>query len=62
MPETYTVNERKKIARSLVRLQKSIEADRSIAVLLEDMERMGTEGITPQLEVTLDELLGKDKK
>lgn len=60
MTEPYDINEKKKIARALVRLRHSIEADREIRVLLEQMQSIGTEGITPQIETTLSEILGNN--
>jgi hypothetical protein len=59
MSETYTADELRKIVRSIKRLQKSIEADREIKALIEQMDQIGTDGVAPKLEITLSELLGQ---
>lgn len=55
----YDAMEKKKIARTLVRLRHSIEADREIRVLLEQMQDIATEGAAARIETTLSEILGQ---
>jgi hypothetical protein len=62
MADTLQDQQQKKILRGLVRLKHSLAADREIYALLEDRERLGTEGVVPQLETTLGEILsGRDE-
>lgn len=53
-----SVDEQKKVMRTLFRLKHSINADREIKAGLERMAALGTEGVHPRLEGTLAELLG----
>lgn len=58
MADTIDVKSQKKVLRTLTRLKHSLAADREIDALLDNMERLGTQGVTPQLETTLAEVLG----
>ena len=55
-----TVDEQKKVLRTLTRLKHSLHADREIKAGLERMAALGTEGVQPRLETTLSELLGEE--
>lgn len=56
MTEPLTAKEQKKIIRTLTRLKHSLAADREIYMLLEERDRLGTEGVVPKIETTLQEL------
>lgn len=61
MADTLEAQQQKKVLRTLTRLKHSLAADREIYALLEQRERLGTEGVVPQLETTLGEILtGED--
>lgn len=61
MADTLEEQQQKKVLRTLVRLKHSLAADRQIYALLEQRQRLGTEGVIPSLETTLDEILaGED--
>lgn len=61
MAESLEEQQQKKILRSLTRLKHSLAADREIYHLLEERERLGTQGVVPQLETTLSDILtGED--
>ena len=58
MADTTDSKAQKKVLRTLTRLKHSLAADREIDELLEQRERLGTNGVFPQLETTLAEVLG----
>lgn len=60
MDEVLNSREQKKIIRTLTRLKHSLAADREIYMLLEERERLGTDGIIPRIETTLQELTNED--
>lgn len=57
MADTLEAQQQKKILRSLTRLKHSLAADREIYQLLEQRESLGSEGVVPQLETTLNDIL-----
>lgn len=60
MADTLADQQQKKILRTLVRLKHSLAADREIHGLLEQREQLGTEGVVPQLETTLADILSDE--
>lgn len=60
MTDSLTVDEQKKILRSLTRLKHSLRADREVKAGLARMQELGTQGQVPQLETTLAEILGSE--
>lgn len=50
--------DRNKVLTSLTRLKHSLVADREIRALKREIARVGSEGVVPQLESTLSEILG----
>lgn len=60
MADTLEDQQQKKIMRTLVRLKHSLAADREIYRLMEERERLITEGVVPRLDTNLDDLLSGD--
>ena len=50
-----------KVLRALVRLKHSLRADEEIWDAEEQYARLGSEGVVPQLEMTLNEVLGVEE-
>jgi hypothetical protein len=57
-----TMRRNAKITRTLVRLKYALQADDEIEDLLEQQKAVLTAGLIPQLNTSLEEILGADSK
>lgn len=57
MADTLQEQQQKKVLRTLTRLKHSLAADREIYHLLQQREELSTDGVVPQLETTLANIL-----
>lgn len=62
MDVNRTMRRNAKITRTLVRLKYSLQADDEIDDLLEQQKAVLTAGLIPQLNTSLQEILGADNK
>lgn len=58
MAESLESQQQKKVLRTLTRLKHSLAADRELYELLQQREELGSQGVVPRLETTLEEVLG----
>lgn len=58
MASSPDVLDRNKVLTTLTRLKHSLEADREIRALKARVDQLGSEGVVPQLETTLAEIMG----